>query len=637
MAKATAIVVFNGCFCPVHAGHVKALEDTKRKIEAQGKVQVVAGYFAVAPDHYVQRKVGKLEPWMTAASRVEFCKLVGQDVGWNISAAEYQGWKQCGTDMVARYHDRSTSVIGVREEARKGGVARHGMGAGKTAQLSSTGVRAELARCDCTPKVVDDYIAKGDLLPSVGTRLKQMLAISAPTDSNPSVDHGGVRAKEGPSAGQSRDKGGFPDVSLNHGHSEPIAARCYSGGEGMGKSEGDLYAQCNNKGRKGIGKKGGSLPAGRAQASGAKSAATPSYVASLLRGGRVSATPGQAGPRGQRARLAQETLQLLEACVTGSPCEARLDSKALGEATCAAVAASVLYPAHAWQPSQHGAGVAASESDGIEVWRCPVIEAAQWVAEKGGRVGVLNFASARNAGGGFLTGAEAQEESIARSSAIYPCLMKHFDSYYQANRQAKSGAYTHDIIYTPAVPVLRDAWGMLLDKPYSVDFATAAAPNCGVMVERGHKERDAEEALRERAERVLEIFARHGATHIVLGAWGCGVFKNDPSTVANIFAAHLRGRFSGRFRHVAFAILDDQMACVFERIFCNSNVDKVSGASASSGQQKCLGDGLFANSEGIIARSAAVKRMWKLEKTLREIEKLEENRRAAKSLSPTSM
>jgi len=225
----------------------------------------------------------------------------------------------------------------------------------------------------------------------------------------------------------------------------------------MGKSIGALDAQCNDNverrtnvgvcpSRKGAGKKGCSSSAGRAQASSAAPAATAPCVASLLREGLVSATPGQSGPRGQRARLAQETLQLLEASVTGSPCQAKLDTKALGEATCAAVTASVLYCAHAWPPSEPCAGAFSSGSENIEVWRCPVIEAAQWVAEKGGRVGVLNFASARNPGGGFLTGAEAQEESIARSSAIYPCLMKHFECYYQANRRAESGAYTHDII-----------------------------------------------------------------------------------------------------------------------------------------------------------------------------------------------
>ena len=57
---------------------------------------MTAGYFAVAPDHYVQRKVKQMEPWMTAAARTELCKAVAKDRGWLISAAEFEGWKRCG-------------------------------------------------------------------------------------------------------------------------------------------------------------------------------------------------------------------------------------------------------------------------------------------------------------------------------------------------------------------------------------------------------------------------------------------------------------------------------------------------------------------------------------------------------------
>ncbi|HBR75644.1 MAG TPA: TIGR02452 family protein, partial [Cyanobacteria bacterium UBA11159] len=44
------------------------------------------------------------------------------------------------------------------------------------------------------------------------------------------------------------------------------------------------------------------------------------------------------------------------------------------------------------------------------------------LTQKFKKIGVLNFASAKNPGGGFLRGTQAQEESLARSSALYKSL-----------------------------------------------------------------------------------------------------------------------------------------------------------------------------------------------------------------------
>jgi uncharacterized protein (TIGR02452 family) len=62
--------------------------------------------------------------------------------------------------------------------------------------------------------------------------------------------------------------------------------------------------------------------------------------------------------------------------------------------------------------------------------------------------------------------------------------------------------------------------------------------------------------LHERAERVLAVAAHHGARQLVLGAWGCGVFRNDPAEVAGAFHAHLTGAFSSAFERVVFAVWD---------------------------------------------------------------------------------
>ncbi|WP_327028246.1 TIGR02452 family protein [Micromonospora sp. NBC_01740] len=167
----------------------------------------------------------------------------------------------------------------------------------------------------------------------------------------------------------------------------------------------------------------------------------------------------------------------------------------------------------------------------------------------------LVFASAKNPGGGFLGGAKAQEESVARSSALYPCLLAAPD-FYAFHRGQRDLRYSDRIIYSPGVPVFRDDKGGLLDVAYQTSFLTAAAPNLGAIVRNqpAHAP-DVPAVLRRRARRVLEVAAAHGHRTIVLGAWGCGVFRNDPATVADAFADALR--MVDRFDRVVFAIRDN--------------------------------------------------------------------------------
>ncbi|MGB1277970.1 MAG: TIGR02452 family protein, partial [Nannocystaceae bacterium] len=53
----------------------------------------------------------------------------------------------------------------------------------------------------------------------------------------------------------------------------------------------------------------------------------------------------------------------------------------------------------------------------------------------------LNFASARNPGGGFIKGSSGQEESLARSSGLYPCLAQ-MEAMYRINRSNRSLLYS---------------------------------------------------------------------------------------------------------------------------------------------------------------------------------------------------
>ena len=191
----------------------------------------------------------------------------------------------------------------------------------------------------------------------------------------------------------------------------------------------------------------------------------------------------------------------------------------------------------------------------------------------GGEVAVLNFASARNPGGGYLNGAQAQEEALCRASALYTCLLRARE-FYDHHRAHRDPFYTDRVVHSPGVPVFRDDRGRLLDQPYTAGFLTSAAPNAGVVLRTApERAADLPAALAVRAGRVLETAAAHGYRRLVLGAWGCGVFRNDPVQVAGAFRTLLGpgGRFAGAFERVAFGILDRSpgatVRAAFDRAF----------------------------------------------------------------------
>jgi uncharacterized protein (TIGR02452 family) len=193
----------------------------------------------------------------------------------------------------------------------------------------------------------------------------------------------------------------------------------------------------------------------------------------------------------------------------------------------------------------------------IEVSSETTTEAARRLIEREGvsRVAALNFASAKNPGGGFLGGAKAQEEDLARSSALYRCQLTQ-PEYYRANRATGSMLYTDHLIYSPEVPFFRDEQLELLPAPFTVTILTCPAPNAGEAQKRGEGT-SVRATLERRAHRVLCVAAHHRHHTLVLGAWGCGVFRNDPREVADVFACSLaRAPLRHAFAKVVFAIYD---------------------------------------------------------------------------------
>lgn len=174
-----------------------------------------------------------------------------------------------------------------------------------------------------------------------------------------------------------------------------------------------------------------------------------------------------------------------------------------------------------------------------------------------GHLAILNFASAKNPGGGFLGGAQAQEESLARSSGLYPCLLRQ-PAFYERHRQNRCLLYQDLAIFSPGVPFFVDDDGELLDRPVIASVITCPAPNAGALATNDPAELPrVPSTLLRRAEFVLRLAAAHRVDTLVLGAWGCGVFRNDPALVADTFARLLlNGPYASQFARVVFAIFD---------------------------------------------------------------------------------
>ncbi|MFN7732569.1 MAG: TIGR02452 family protein [Pirellula sp.] len=186
----------------------------------------------------------------------------------------------------------------------------------------------------------------------------------------------------------------------------------------------------------------------------------------------------------------------------------------------------------------------------VQVANETTLGAAKRLVDGGKRPLALNFANGAETGGGFLRGATAQEEALCRSSALYATLVD--DPMYDFHRDRELWAESSEwAILSPNVPVFRDDRGMELDQPWLLSFITCAAPYAPSV-----GQPRSSDLLRGRILRVLSIARAFGYAELVLGAWGCGAFGNDPMRTARDFRNALEGEFQGAFREVVFAITD---------------------------------------------------------------------------------
>ena len=230
-------------------------------------------------------------------------------------------------------------------------------------------------------------------------------------------------------------------------------------------------------------------------------------------------------------------------------------------------------------PSPHKAGKATVIVSGKRS-----LEAAEVYAKQGKKVCVLNFASATNPGGGVVNGSSAQEECLCRCTTLYPCLNNNalWTTFYAPHRKAADPLYNSDCIYTPKVCVFKGDTNFPEPLPkedwWEVNILTCAAPNLRERPSNAMNSHAGDKAakitptelkklLTARIRHIFEIAVANGNEVLILGAFGCGAFKNPPQIVAKVFNAVMQD-YLYHFDTIEYAVYHTEREVANYEAFC---------------------------------------------------------------------
>ena len=175
---------------------------------------------------------------------------------------------------------------------------------------------------------------------------------------------------------------------------------------------------------------------------------------------------------------------------------------------------------------------------------------------------VLNFASAKNPGGGFQNGSMAQEESLAISTTMYEHIKNC--SMYELNRNDPLNGVYHNIgIFTPNVQVIRNEEGELLNKPYKISIISIPAVNTSIASQYLDR-KGLILSIAKRMNLMFHIAASNDIDVLILGSWGCGVFGGDIDIYAQLYMKLLTTKYENVFKEVIFATYSSEHIHVFE-------------------------------------------------------------------------
>lgn len=172
------------------------------------------------------------------------------------------------------------------------------------------------------------------------------------------------------------------------------------------------------------------------------------------------------------------------------------------------------------------------------------------LAHRDSDVLALNFANANVPGGGYIIGAKAQEEDICRASGLYYTI-RDISEYYDANRFTDVKGYTHGMILSSNVAVVRDDKYAVLDEPVYCSFITSPAVNRYACM-LSHSKENA--VMEERIRRIIALAVRCSPDVLILGKYGCGAFGNNWDEVAPMFESAINDLTGGTSMEIVFAM-----------------------------------------------------------------------------------
>lgn len=181
---------------------------------------------------------------------------------------------------------------------------------------------------------------------------------------------------------------------------------------------------------------------------------------------------------------------------------------------------------------------------------------------------ILNMASRQNPGGGVLTGAGAQEETIFRRTNIFRSLYQFapYAGQYGVRKSSHQYPLNRNFggIYTPNVNIFRDDEKngyRLIAHPQEIAFISVAGMNRPTLTDDGLIVDSLVEPIKNKIRTIFRIGLKHGHDSLVLGALGCGAFRNPPRHIARLFNEVMReSEFENKYRLIVFAILEDHNA-----------------------------------------------------------------------------